>query len=79
MPLRMKVPYTDRERKDNKCYDPYMRILWRAYVMCVNRTADFDYDDMAYIPIRRGLGWPEPRPRAFLFYPCFFILANSGY
>lgn len=38
-----------------KVYDDYMRVLYRAYQICCQRQARFDFSDMVYLPVRLNL------------------------
>lgn len=46
---------TKKARAQNEAVRPFMRVLHRAYTMCCNRVKRFDYNDMAFLPIRNRL------------------------
>lgn len=52
--------YTDgamgkKAKEENDAVVPYLRVLRRAYEICVARTHGFDYSDQEYLGVRLGL------------------------
>jgi len=48
-------PIGKKAKDENLTYQNYMSVLHRAYVICCERTSNFDFNDMVYLPVRLGL------------------------